>query len=215
MKTVATDEPKSATKAITNAVANPAEIFVYLRYEPRVEPLLAALAKRGASTIVFMPNLTQAQYAKLTALYPPTITVVMHAVDIDAVLRGAKLVISNAGHNITLQTLLAGCPLLLLPTHWEQHTVAQLAAKTGAAINISVHEHNPKFKRFLDELLDNSVYKTAAVTFAARHAGMTAEMALQQAIVECERLANLNVAKLPARQLPQAPQVSQIKYAQT
>jgi Glycosyltransferase family 28 C-terminal domain len=183
---------------VTNDKTKPAEIFAYLRYQASVEPLFAALAKRGAPTTVFMPNLTQAQYAKLTATYTqtaPTITFVMDAVDINRILQEAKLVISNAGHNLTLQTLLEGCPLLCLPTHWEQQTVAELTVKVGAAINISAHEQHPKFKRAIDQLLDNADYKTAALAFAERHANLNADATLQQAIAECERLVKTNAIK--------------------
>jgi hypothetical protein len=177
----------------------PADIFVYLRYQASAEPLFAALAKRGAPTIVFMPNLTQAQYAKLTATYTPTITFVTDAVDINRILKNAKLVISNAGHNLTLQTLLTSCPLLCLPTHWEQQTVAELAVKIGAAINISAHEQHPKFKRYLDELIDNRAYKNAALAFAERYVNLKSDTTLQHAIAECERIAKIDVVKPPSR----------------
>ncbi len=186
----------------THLEMKPAEIFVYLRYQPSMEPLFAALAKRGTSTLVFMPNLSQAQCMKLSATYAPTITFVMRAIDIKRILQEARLVISNAGHNLTLQALQTGCPLLLLPRHWEQNKVAEFACNVGAAINISPHEQHPKFKRAIDDLLDKSNYKDAVFAFAKRYANQSAESALQYAISECERHANM--ANPYSKEIPQS-----------
>ncbi len=168
------------------------EIFVYLRYSQAIDNLFSVLAKRPRPSLIYMPNLTPTQKTKLEAKYGAMLHFAASAVDIRQVLLSAKLIISNAGHNLTLQCLLAGVPLLLLPTHGEQSVIADLAVSVGAAIKVLPTELYPKYQRRIDELLDKPSYRDAAQEFVKRHEHSTALGALEQAVHICEQRAELN-----------------------
>lgn len=158
-------------------------IFAYLRNSPQVEPLLSALVKygddrdktrddrtRGGRTLVYCPNATSAQKQKWHARYAGSLHFAERAVNIAALLSTPqlKLVISNAGHALTAQTLIRGKPMLLLPMHGEQADVARRAVALGAAIAVSPHERHPKFARHLESLLDHNGLADKAAQFARR-----------------------------------------------
>ncbi|MEO8385208.1 MAG: nucleotide disphospho-sugar-binding domain-containing protein [Betaproteobacteria bacterium] len=166
-----------------------AEIFVYLRYSRGIDGLLAALAKRSQSSLVYMPDVTPAQLDTFESKYGAALTFARKAVDIGEVLAHAMLLITNAGHSLTMQSLLAGKPLMLLPIHWEQSVVAELAVKTGAAISVSSSDPHPKFHRRIEELLQDPSYGEAAKEFAKRYQHLSCAVALEKALYSCEQRA--------------------------
>jgi UDP:flavonoid glycosyltransferase YjiC (YdhE family) len=168
------------------------DIFVYLRYSKAIDVLLSALAKRASSALIYMPNLTAIQRAKLELQHGAALVFASQAVDVKQILSSVKLVISNAGHGLTMQSLLAGVPLLLLPTHWEQSAVADHAVKTGAASVVSLTEQHLKFHRRIDDMLQNPAYREAAKRFADRYQKFSATEALENALSTCERRADVS-----------------------
>ena len=178
-----------ATADVGPTLCKGADIFVYVRHSGSIEAMLAALAKRSEFSLVYMPDLTPVQTSKLESKYGSTITFAKNAVDIRQTLGNAKLVITNAGHSLTMQTLLAGKPMLLLPTHWEQSVVANLAVKTGAAIEVLPTAQHPKFNRRIDELLQAASYREAAEAFAKRHQPLSGAAGIEKALHACEQRA--------------------------
>ena len=164
------------------------DIFVYLHYTPIIDGLLRALAKLPLSTLVYMPNLSPAERQKLEVEYAETLTFAAHAINVGQILPTAKLIVSNAGHALTMEALLAGKPLLLLPTHWEQSTTAAMAVKLGAAISVAANEQHPKFHRRIDQLLQSPAYREAAEQFSRRYRHSPKD-ALRRAVQVCERRA--------------------------
>ena len=186
--------PSAASEqdAQQSAAVGNVDIFVYLRYTKAVDALLSALAKRTTPSLVYMPNLMPGERVKLATQHGSSLVFASHALDLNKVLPSVKLVISNAGHGLTLQCLLAGKPLLLLPTHWEQSVVADHAAKTGAAVVVSLSEQHPKFRRRIDDMLQSAACREAAESFAARYEKLSATDALAQALATCERRADVS-----------------------
>lgn len=166
--------------------------FVYLRYTKAIDPLLSALAKRSTSSLIYMPNLTPNERVKLEAQHGPVLVFASAAVNMKQILPQVKLVISEAGHGLTLQCLLNGKPLLLLPTHFEQSVVAANAVRLGAAVIISPTEQHPKFHRRIDDLLQNASYLEAARRFANRYQHMSATVSLERALATCETRADVS-----------------------
>ncbi len=166
------------------------DIFVYLRYSKAIDALLSALAKCPSTSLIYMPNLTPIERAKLETQHGTALVFASQAVDVKQILSSVKLVISHAGHGLTMQSLLAGRPLLLLPTHWEQSVVASHAMKIGAAFVISLSEQHPKFHRRIDDMLQNAAYREAAGRFADQYKKLSAADALAQALATCERRAD-------------------------
>lgn len=176
----------SASNAVWAAPTDSPDIFVYVHYTKPIEALLAVLAKRASRSLIYMPNLTPRERVALEARYGPALLFAAHAVDLNKILPSTKLVISNAGHGLTLQSLLAGKPLLLLPTHWEQSVVAEHVTKIGAGIMASLMEQHPKFHRGIDALLRNPACREAAERFAKRYQDLSGAVALLKALQICE-----------------------------
>ena len=175
------------------------DVFVYLRHTALSEALLAALAKSGLKTLVYMPGISPMQRLQWRGKHGPAVSFADAAVDIPQVLAQVRLVVSNAGHNLTLQTLLAGKPMLLLPAHWEQGVVAQRAVKLGAAIEAAPAVQNPKFKRWIEALIQDASYQQSAQQFAHKYSSINPRDSLAKSIELCERRAGHPVSRPQTR----------------
>ncbi len=178
-----TAQQSPPTDASVGSNAGPFDIFVYTRNNSDTAPLVAALAKRAERTLVYCPNLSEADRQRLGS---DKVTFASNAVDVPRLLDELKLVVSYAGHNLAAETLLAGKPMLLMPMHLEQSLVASNIVRLGAGRAIEVTERHPKFSRYLDDLLGNSGYATAAKQFAARYQDATPAASLQRALFQCQ-----------------------------
>ncbi len=163
--------------------AGPFDIFVYTRNNSDTAPLVAALAKRSERSLVYCPNLSEADRQRLGS---DKVTFASSAVDVPRLLNQLKLVVSYAGHNLAAETLLAGKPMLLMPMHLEQSLVAANVVRLGAGRAIEATDRYPKFSRYLDDLVGNPGYAAAAKKFAARYQSATPIAALQRAVHQCE-----------------------------
>ena len=175
------------------------DVFVYLRHTASSEALIAALAKSGLRTLVYMPGMSPMQRVQSQAKHVRAVSFADAAVDIPQLLTQVRLVVSNAGHNLTLQTLLAGKPMLLLPTHWEQGVVAQRAVKLGAAIEAAPAAQHPKFKRWIEMLVQDASYQRSAQQFAHKYSSINPRESLATSIELCERRARHPVSRPQTR----------------
>lgn len=169
------------------------DIFVYLRYTKAIDPLLIALAKRSTPSLIYMPNLTPGERVKLESQHGPALDFASDVVDMKRILPQVKLMITNGGHALSLQCLLHGKPMLLLPTHFEQSVVAANAVKTGAAVVVSPGaEPHPKYHRLIDDLLQNPAYREAAERFALGYRHLSVTGSLETALAMCETRAEVS-----------------------
>jgi UDP:flavonoid glycosyltransferase YjiC (YdhE family) len=104
-------------------------IFAYLRPEvPSCENLLEALQAGQAEVVCAMPGLPAAWPARF-----PRVRFVPGAVDMDVLLPGADLAITNGSGTIP-NCLLAGVPVLVLPHFNEQYLAGLRLQRYGAGI---------------------------------------------------------------------------------
>ena len=94
----------------------------------------------------------------------------------------ADLCVSHAGEETLAQSLLAGVPLLMLPSHAEQFMMARRVALSGAGYNAALMTPSSDWRGALRQVLDDGRYRQAARAVAARHQGfsqqrMNAELA--------------------------------------
>jgi UDP:flavonoid glycosyltransferase YjiC (YdhE family) len=199
----------SSVQVMTNSIALPPgehapsrgiDVFVYLRHTASSEVLIADLTKSGLKTMVYMPGLSAMQRMQAQAKHGSAVSFADAAVDIPQILAQVRLVVSNAGHNLTLQTLLAGKPMLLLPAHWEQGVVAQRAAKLGAAIEVAPGAQHPKFKRCIETLTQDASYQHSAQQFAHKYSSINSRASLAKSIELCERRARHAVSRPHTRE---------------
>jgi UDP:flavonoid glycosyltransferase YjiC (YdhE family) len=151
-------------------------LFAYLySYFKGLDPLLAAIAARGQPALVFCrgmdPKLKE-KYAGSSIAFPA------EAMSVSRVLPGADMVVCHASHQMTAQALLAGKPVLLLPTQLEQFLIMRRLVRFGAGLGIAPDAPNADYAAALAALAANGEYAAKAQDFARRYAGHSRDAAL-------------------------------------
>ena len=86
---------------------------------------------------------------------------------------------------MSAQALLAGKPLLLIPTQLEQFLKTRRIVSQGMGLGISADTARPDFTAALEELAVNPRYTAAAAAFAARYARHDRSAALRTMVERC------------------------------
>jgi hypothetical protein len=169
------------------------DIVAYVRMEhAHTERLLDAIRKTAMRAMVYCPDMSEAGRAHWTG---PALRLSETPLDLDSWLPRCKIVVSYGGHGMTARSLLAGRPMLLLPTHLEQQFNAAGAAGIGAALVVRQDERNPKLKSMLEALKGDPRYSQAARQFSERHSAPSAVLRLADAVAACERAAAARTEK--------------------
>jgi UDP:flavonoid glycosyltransferase YjiC (YdhE family) len=87
---------------------------------------------------------------------------------------------------MTAQSLLAGKPLLLLPTQLEQFLIMRRVVRFGAALGIAPDLLDTDFSAAVMQLATNPGYGAKAGEFAARYSGHDRDTALASMIRRCD-----------------------------
>jgi UDP:flavonoid glycosyltransferase YjiC (YdhE family) len=95
-------------------------------------------------------------------------------------------VICHASHQMTAQALLAGKPVLLLPTQLEQFLIMRRLVRYGAGLGIAPEVPNADYPSALKALADNPEYAAKAREFAERYAGHSRAVALATMVARIE-----------------------------
>ena len=140
-------------------------IFAYLRPEvPSCENLLEALQAGQAEVVCAMPGLPAAWPARF-----PRVRFVPGAVDMDVLLPGADLAITNGSGTIP-NCLLAGVPVLVLPHFNEQYLAGLRLQRYGAGIVVPGKASTAEYVGLVDRLLSQPTFRQQAQAFAQRYA---------------------------------------------
>ena len=99
------------------------------------------------------------------------------------------LAIGNAGHALTAGMLMAGVPLLLLPTHLERFLLATRIAALGAGIAVNPEAPPPDFTTVIRNLLDDPIYRKNACLFARKYAGFNQDEQQENIAARIEQIA--------------------------
>ena len=140
----------------------------YMQGPAALEVALAALRQCGAAVIAAVPG---APESLLSAYSGGRMRVSREPVHLAAILRGADLVVSNAGAVILARCALAGVPMLLLPHQMEQRLNAARAKAAGVARVLAKENVETRFATELKRMLDDDACVPAARHLARRHAG--------------------------------------------
>jgi UDP:flavonoid glycosyltransferase YjiC (YdhE family) len=179
------------------AVGAPPEIFASLRMDhPQAEPVLQALLSSGCRAWAYVPDATTSWCARISN---DKVCVSNEPFDVTTALSGARAVVSYGGHSLSLSSLLAGCPHLMLPIEAEQAGTAMRVARLGAGIVVGREDRRSKIAASLSRILAEPAYRTAAQTAAAAHQQFSSAAAIARAMAVCERQArsprgNLRIA---------------------
>ncbi len=87
---------------------------------------------------------------------------------------------------MTAEALLAGKPVLLLPTQLEQFLITRRVVRYGAGLGIAPDVSDADFAAALHELLDDRSYADKAGQFRDRYRAHSREAALATIVQRCE-----------------------------
>ncbi|CAD6876760.1 glycosyltransferase [Methylomonas fluvii] len=162
------------------------KIFVYLRPEyPGLEVLLKQLRASPWSILMHIPGTTPAFIEKNSSA---NLHITPHPVIISAAANQCDLGICHGGLATVSAFLLAGKPLLTLPSQLEQLISAQNILALGVGSYISAENKNLNYKAALTELLRNSKHTQAAQQFAGKYAGFSSAQQAIDIAKRCEML---------------------------
>lgn len=161
-------------------------VFAYVRgSHPDHVPLLQALDKLGCRTLCYMPEVAAGKPAPVVS---PRIHYSPGPVNLGQALPQAQLVVSHAGEATLAQTLLAGVPLLLMPTQAEQFLTALRMEESGIGINAATRARPTPYMGLIEQLLHQSTYRENAQALARRHADFSHEHQTQTLVDAFESL---------------------------
>lgn len=145
-------------------------VFAYVKPMYRdYEKVLQELAESGQSVLAFSPGISRNLIQKYQT---ERMRVVADPLNISHIVAQCDLAICHAGHGTVAAMLLAGVPLLLLPTQLEQYLASWRIKQFGAAQLVNLEDKTaPDYPALLAEMLGNPQYREKAREFAAAHAG--------------------------------------------
>ncbi len=170
-----------------------ARVFAYLYpYYEKLDQLFAALVNLRCPALVLCRGVDRA----LRESYAGTsVFITEEPMAVSALLPQADIVACHASHQMTAQALLAGKPLLAMPTQLEQFLITRRLVRQGMGLGIAVEEAKPDFMSALEELSANPRYASNARAFSARYGKRDRGAALRTMIARCE--AALGANRLP------------------
>ncbi|MGB5080479.1 MAG: hypothetical protein WBO23_07025 [Burkholderiales bacterium] len=159
-------------------------LFAYLyAYFRGLDPLLAAIAARKAPTLVFCRGIEPRLKEKYEG---GSIHFSAEAMSVSRLLPQADLVLCHGSHQMTAQALLAGKPVLLLPTQLEQFLIMRRLVRYGAGLGISPDTPDADYAAALGALSEKAGYAARAREFRDRYAGHSRAAALATMVERIE-----------------------------
>ena len=113
---------------------------------------------------------------------------------VSRVLPQADLVVCHGSHQMTAQALLAGKPVLMLPTQLEQFLIMRRVVRLGAGLGGDPSVPDADYAKAISDLAADPAYARRAREFAARYAGHDPGAALATMIGRIESA----IARQPA-----------------
>src|SRR3989475_1834699 len=159
-------------------------LFAYLySYFKGLDPLLAALAASRSPALVFCRGIDP----KLREKYDGgSIRFSAQAMSVSKVLPQAHAVVCHGSHQMTAQALLAGKPVLLLPTQLEQLLIMRRVVRFGAGLGIAPEVPNADYASALETLAQKTAYASKAREFSDRYARHERRAALATMVARIE-----------------------------
>lgn len=164
--------------------ANGKRVFVYLNQFPHLESILGSLRQWKLPALAYVSNLDRSLRERMNG---STIHFADSPVDLREAAGQCDFAIVHASHGTAARMLLAGKPLLLLPSHLEQRLLAERVIELGAGLiaEMGDAEH---IRSQLQNLLLSGEYAKAAETFAAKYADFDSDKQLQNVVRRLEEM---------------------------
>ena len=159
-------------------------IFASLKPGPGIRAVLEALRKSGADVITCIPGAD----GELAAMAGRRLRICPSRVRLSGLLRSMNLAISNASHGTVAAMLMAGVPMLTIPTTMEQWMLSRCLQRLRIGIEVGqdriADEFSPAFKR----LLSDHRHRNAAMRLAQKYEGYSAGDVLERLVRTIEKL---------------------------
>jgi hypothetical protein len=139
--------------------------LVYLKDVSAAEAALGALARVRAPAVAFIDGASADVRQRLEG---PTVHVSPRPLDLRRAARECDLAVLGGGHGATAELLLAGKPVLELPSAREQRMVADAVARLGAG-EVAPSKRPDDVRHKLSLMLASDAYRRAADRFARRY----------------------------------------------
>lgn len=160
-------------------------IFLYLRPFRGIEHILQNLAVSGADVIAHIPGINQ----ELAALYDnTTIRIIGSMVKLSSVLADMDVVITHGGHGLAAAALLAGVPMLMIPTTVEQWMMGRAVKQLRIGMSLGIKELDETFSAALERLLTDPFFEQMSQQMAEKYAGYNQQRAVAKLVNTIERL---------------------------
>jgi UDP:flavonoid glycosyltransferase YjiC (YdhE family) len=161
-------------------------VFVYLRPFPDIGALLDVLAGSGADVIAHIPAIDD----KISANYANTsVRITTSMVKLSGLLADMDLAITHAGHDTACAILLAGVPLMMIPTTIEQWLMSRNIEYLGCGLGMGRKSGSEVFTAALEKFLaDGSAYRGRAQKVAAKYATHNTERVIARIVNTIEGL---------------------------
>ena len=167
-------------------------VFVYLEPQSRdFTNVLEAIVVLGLRAIVCAPGISDDLRRKYEN---QRIIVSTKPFRLDKLLAGCDLAIGYAGHGMTAGMLMAGVPLLLLPTQLERFLLAMRVAAMGAGIAVNPETPPPDYVTVIRSMLDAPGYRENARLFAKKYAGFNQNEQQENIVARIEKIAIEEIA---------------------
>jgi UDP:flavonoid glycosyltransferase YjiC (YdhE family) len=158
-------------------------VFTYVySYYTGLEGLFTALEAMGLPTLVLCRGIDPQIKRRYGA---HSIRFSEQPMSVSRLLPQCDLVACHGSHQMTAQALLAGKPVLLLPTQLEQFLITRRVVRAGAGLGVAQEAAQPDFAAALAELA-KPAYAARAAEFATRYRGHDRGAALVTMVKRCE-----------------------------
>lgn len=163
-------------------------IFAYLRPEtPHVEAALQVLHRLAQPTVIYFPGVPEALRQKYQAAH---MVYVAEPVDIERAAREADVALTYSSLATTTAFLIAGKPLMLLPSHLEQFLLARRVVEMGAGLVISSEQPANDLSALIMALLNNPAYAENARAFSAKYSSFGQSIVIENLVRRVDELCN-------------------------
>lgn len=158
-------------------------VYAYLKASHAAHgAVLQALVEEGCRVLAYVPEVAAGAQPPV---YSERIVYADGPLALDATLAVADLCVCHAGEATLAQSLLAGVPLLMVPSHTEQFLMARNVALSGAGYNAATVPGD--WRALVRRLLNDASYRDAARAFAARHQGFNQQRMNEQLAIMLEQ----------------------------
>lgn len=168
-------------------------IFVYLRPFVGIELILEALASSSADVIAHIPGIDSG----VTSSYDNTsVRIAGSVVKLSGLLADMDVAITHGSHGTTAAALLAGVPMLVIPTTIEQWLMSRTIEHLGVGIALRKEQVARNFSSALERVLADRSFTKSATKMAVKYAGYDQERVMVKIVNTVERLRERQVENI-------------------